>query len=101
MAEHALDAVAIPVAAEIAGDRLTAIGLGRDDRQDALHQQVFANGVTIIALVGEQDLGLGNGDRHQGIDGAIVGCLASGQDKAERASSIVAAGVDLARKAAA
>ncbi|SCW85002.1 hypothetical protein SAMN02927924_03354 [Sphingobium faniae] len=101
MTEHALDTVAIPIALEIARDRLTAIGLGRDDRQDALYQQVFANGVTIITLVGEQGLGLGDGDRHQGIDSAIIGSLATGQDEAERASLMVTAGMDLARKAAA
>lgn len=48
MAEHALDAVAIPVAAKVASNRLTTIGFGFDD-----------------------------GDRHQGIDSAIIGCWRS------------------------
>jgi hypothetical protein len=101
MTEHTLDSVAIPVTPKVAGNGFAAIGLGWDDRQDALHQQVFANGINIIPLVGEQSLGLGDGDRHQGIDSAIVGCSPGSQDEPERASLIVAAGVGFARKAAA
>lgn len=101
VAEHSLDAVVILVAAKVAGNGLTAIRLRRDDWQDALYQQVLANEVAIIALVGEQGLGFDDRDRHQGIDSAIIGCLHASQDEAERASLIVAAGVDFARKAAA
>lgn len=101
MAEHALDAVAVTIAAEVAVNGFAAIGLGRDDRQDAVHQQIFADSITVIALVGQQRLGLGDGDRHQGIDSAIVGRFTARQDEADRASLIVTAGVDLARKAAA
>jgi hypothetical protein len=90
LAEHALDTIPIPIAAKVAGNGRTAIGFGRDDRQDALHQQVFAKNVAIIALVGEQ-----------GLDSAIVGCFPGSQDEPESASLIVAAGVDFARKAAA
>lgn len=50
MTEHALDAVAIPVTPKVARNGFAAVGLGRDDRQDVLHQQVFANGITIIPL---------------------------------------------------
>lgn len=32
-----LDAVAVTIAAEVAGNGFAAIGLGRDDRQDAVH----------------------------------------------------------------
>lgn len=60
MATQALDTVTVPITAKFAGDGLTAVGLVRDDRQDALHQQVFAKRVTIIALVGEQGFGLGD-----------------------------------------
>ena len=63
MAEHALDAVAVTIAAEVAVNGFAAIGLGRDDRQDAVHQQIFADSITVIALVGQQRLGLGDGDR--------------------------------------
>lgn len=101
VAKHALDAVTIPVAAKVAGNGLVAIGLGRYDGQDAMYQQVLANDVAIIALVGEQGLGCDDGDRHQGIDDSIVGRLPASQDEAGRASLIVAAGVDLARKAVA
>lgn len=101
MAEHAFDAVAVTITPEVAGDGLATIGLGRDDRQYAAHQQIFANSIAVISFVGEQSLGLGGRDRHQGINGSIVGGFSAGQDEAERASLIVTAGVDLARKAAA
>lgn len=63
-----------------------------------LRKHVFANRINIINLVGEQGVRLRDGDRHQGIDGSIIGRLPAGQDEAERASLIVPAGVDLERK---
>lgn len=78
-----------------------AVRTGRDDRQDAPDQQAFPEAVTVIALVCQQPLGRGDGDRHQWLGGGVVGCLAAAQDEAERQSLIVTTGVDLARKAAA
>jgi len=101
VAEHALDAVTVAIAAEVAGDGLVPIGLWRDDRQDAVHQKVRSDPVAIISFVRQQGVGLGNGQCHEIVDRAIIGRLAAGQDEAERASLIVATGVDLARKAAA
>lgn len=101
MPEHALDAVSVTIAAKVTGNGFAAIGLGRDDRQDAVHQQIFADSIAVIALVGQQRLWRGNGDRHEGIDSTIIGCFTASQDEADRASLIVTAGVDLARKAAA
>lgn len=49
----------------------------------------------------EQCPGLGDRDFHQRFGGGVIRCFAAGQEKAERASLIVRAGVDLARKAAA
>ena len=78
-----------------------AIRARRDDRQDAPDQQAFPEAITIIALVREQRLGCGDGDRHQRFGSGVIGSLAAGQDEADRQSLIVAAGVDFARKAAA
>jgi hypothetical protein len=70
-----------------------------------VHQQGLAQGVTIIALVGEQGRGPWRRDRDQRVGSGVVRCLAAGQDKAERASLIVTSGPknpwDFARKAAA
>lgn len=101
LAEHALDPVAVLVALGVAGDHLTPVRLGGNDWKDAVHQQVCTHSVTVIALVGKQGLGRDSGERHEVIDCAVIRCFAYRQDEAERASLIVAAGVDLARKAAA
>ena len=99
--EQPLDLVAVPIAPEVASRRLTAVRLGRDDRQDAAPQQLFADGVAIIALVGELGVRLGHGHVEQRWHGTVIRDLAPGQDEAKRASLTVTAGVDLARKAAA
>lgn len=100
MPEYAPDTVTISISSEVTGDGLAPIDLGWDDWKDTLHQQILAHGITIMALIGEQSLRLDDRDRHQGIDSVIVRCFTAGQDKAQRASLIVTAGVDLARKAA-
>lgn len=100
-AEHALDAVAIPVAVEVAGDRRLAVGPRRDDRQNIMHQQGLANMVAVVAFVRQKSLGLGEWQGHKIINGAIVRGLPTGHDKAKRSSLIVTSGVDFARKAAA
>lgn len=56
--EHALDAVAVLVVQEIACNWLGAIGPRRDDRQDAMKEQVLAHGIAVIAFVGQQYAGL-------------------------------------------
>jgi hypothetical protein len=60
-AEEALNLVAIAVAPEVAGGGVAAVCLGRDDRQDAAPEQVFAHGITIVSFVGEQCFGLVTG----------------------------------------
>ena len=99
--EHTLDPVPVLIGAEVAGDGLFAVGLRRDDRQNALEQQAGADVVAVIALVGQHQLGLGDRQGDQVIDGFVVGGFAAGEDEAKRASLTVCAGVDFARKAAA
>lgn len=99
--EHALDAVAVPVATIVGMLGHLAVRAGRDDRQDASDQQAFPEAVAIITLVRQQRLGRSDGDLHQRLGSGVIRGLAAGQDEAERQSLIVAAGVDLARKAAA
>ena len=57
--------------------------------------------IAVIVFVGEQPFGFGQRQRHQVLDRAVIRCLTTGQDEAERTSLIVTAGVDFARKAAA
>lgn len=99
--EHALDAVTILVSQEVACNGLGAIGPGRDDRQDAVKEQVFAHGVAVIAIVGQQHARGGGRQRHQVFDRLIIQDFAAGQLEANRASLTVCASVDFARKAAA
>ena len=99
--EHPLDAVAVLVAPIVWMDWSFPVRPGRDDGQDAAHEQVFAEAVAIITLVGEQRLGVGQWQGHQVIDCGIIRSLAAGQDEPDRQSLIVTAGVDFARKAAA
>lgn len=100
-AEHALDAVAVFIAPVVRVGRDFPVRSWRDDGQNAVHEQVFAEPVAVVALVGEQRFRFGQWQRHKAIDGSVVRCLAAGQDKPDRQSLIVTAGVDLARKAAA
>lgn len=99
--EHALDAVPVPVSTDVAGDGFAPVGLWRDDRQDTAHQQVLPDRIAVIAFVGQQRVGLVDRQRHEVLDSAVIRRFAAGQDEAERASLIVAAGMDFARKAAA
>ena len=59
---------------------------------------------TVVAFVGEQPLGLCDGDRHQRIGSGVIRRFAPGQDEAKREVAIVASGPttlwDFARKAA-
>ena len=57
--EHSLDAIAVFVAAVVGMFGQLAVRAGRDDWQDAAHEQAFPEPVAVIALVGEQPLGLG------------------------------------------
>lgn len=54
MAEGALNAVALLVVAFVPADRGRAVGARRDDGADATLLEIVANGVGIVALVGEQ-----------------------------------------------
>jgi len=74
---------------------------GRNDRQNAAHEQVLAEPVAIVTFVREQRFGLWQWQGHEVIGSSVIRCLAAGQDEADKQSLIVATGVDFARKAAA
>ena len=101
LVEHALDPVPVPILPVVAGRRVPAVRLGRNDGQDALDEQAVPDIVTVISLVGDHGFGLAYIQIDQIGDGLEVRGFATGQREAERASLTVCAGVDLARKAAA
>jgi len=93
--------IAVAVAPEVAGKRLSAVRLGRDDQQDTAPKQVFADSVTVISFARKQGLGFGHGHVEQCGYGPVIRHFAACQDEAKRASLTVTAGVDFARKAVA
>ena len=93
--------IAFLVGSEVAGAQLSAVRLWRDDRQSTAPKQVFAKGVTVISLVGEQGLWFGHGHVEQRGNGPVIRHFAACQDEPKRASLTVTAGVDFGRKAAA
>lgn len=93
--------VAILVCLEVAGRRVFAVRFWRDDWQNAMDQQLLADSVAIVALVGEKQFGLANRNGQQIRNSTVIRSLPTGQDKAKRASLTVRAGVDFCRKTAA
>jgi hypothetical protein len=84
VADHALDAVAFSVDASVPADRGLAMGSRWDGGTDALLAERAADGIGVIALVGEQ-VGrtcLGKGD--YGFERRAVRRLAAGEMEDER-----------------
>jgi hypothetical protein len=61
LAEHALDAVSVPVAAIVGVLGHLAVRAGWDDRQDAPDQQTFPEAVAIYPLSASSPLGVATG----------------------------------------
>ena len=101
LVEETLDAVAYSVEQWIDRALNLAIALCRDDRIGAVEPRVLANGVAVIASVGEQRLGAIIVGLHQRIIGRCIMRFARREDEAERQTFAVGAGVNFARKAAA
>lgn len=66
-----------------------------------MKQQPLAEAVAVIALVSKERLWRWDRHDHQIIYGLIIRCFSADEDKAEKPSLIVTAGVDFARKATA
>ena len=54
MADHAFDAIAFTIERLVPADRLDAVGFRGDRRTDAIFLEPIANGVGVIAFVGEE-----------------------------------------------
>ena len=95
MAEHALDAVALPVQALVPADRGYAMRARRNDRPDAARLEIRADRVGVVALVAEE--GLGSLFRQIDQDFVIfaIRCLAAGEVEGERPTLGVSDAVNL------
>lgn len=73
--------------------RVLAVALGRYDGLDVGFRQLLANGVGILALVGQQRFDLVGDHPQQRREALDVVCLSACQDEAERAAFGIAAGM--------
>src|SRR5512135_1698095 len=90
MADQALDAVALSIDAAVPSDRGLAMGARRNGSADTLIAQSAADGVGVIALVGEQIGGAGFGERRHGFERRAVRRFAAGEmeDEGDAAAGI-------------
>lgn len=97
--EEALDKVPLPV--EPAGERkaLLAVGARRDVGPGILAGGGFANGVAVVAFVGEQRRALRQSFQ-QGLGFLAVVDLTAGQAQGDGTTVSINEGMDLAREAA-
>jgi len=84
MADHALDAVAFAVEPLVPADRRLAVGSRRDDGADAGVAQGLADGVAVVALVGDQIGRARFGERDDVFERRAVGRFAAGEVEDER-----------------
>lgn len=90
MADHALDAVALAVETLVPSDRGLAVGSRWDDGTDAIVAQALADGVAVVALVGEEVGGARFGERHHRFERRAVRRLAAGEVEGEGQASGIA-----------
>ena len=79
MTDHALDAVALPIELPVPADRRLAVRAWRDHGPDAGGMETVADGIAIVALVGDQVAGPCFGERTERFELRAVGRLAAGE----------------------
>lgn len=84
MTDHALDAVAFAIDAAVPTDGVGAMGPRRDHRANTALVERSANGVGVVALVGEQVGGARGCARGHGLERRAVRGLAAGEVEDER-----------------
>ena len=85
-AEGALDAVAQAVELLAISNRLRTVSPTRDHRSDAPSDEVVADRIAVVALVGEQRAGRVEWQRHQRVVALAVRRFAAGEMEAERSA---------------
>ena len=101
LGEAPLDEVSQGVEVAVDDGLGLAIALGRDDGGDAAIAQVGEDGVSVVALVAQQHLGLRAGLGHDRRVALDVGDLAAGEDHRDGQTQAVGLQMDLGREATA
>lgn len=101
LVEEALDLITPFVFGFVVRDRLTSVALCRNDGFDVGLGDLFANGISVITLVGEKRLDPVGDHPEQRRKALNVMRLSGGQDEAERAAFRIASGMKLGGEAAA
>lgn len=86
-AEGALDAVAQAIELPAVADRLCAVSPAGDHWRDAAGDEVVADRVAVVALVGDQRAGRVERQRHQRVVALAVRRFAAGEVEAERSAA--------------
>lgn len=97
--EETFDEIAFGVKREVAGALNPAVGLGRDDRDDAAHLEAADEAVGIVSLVGDHGFRLDLGGKRFGLGNVVD--LASGEADGERIAERIDDGMDLGGQSAA
>lgn len=84
MTDHALDAVALPIELPVPADRRLAVRAWRNHGPDAGVMETVADGIAIVALVGDQVAGPCFGERTERFELRAVGRLAAGEVEGKR-----------------
>ena len=87
MTDHALDAIALPVETLVPANGRFAVATGRDDGPDAARLEMVADGVAVVALVGDQVGGSRLGEGVEGFERRRVVRFAAGEVEREGESS--------------
>lgn len=85
-AECSFDAVAQAIEFSAVADRFLAVPAPRNDRLDAACDEVVADDVAVVALVGEQGAGRRIGQRHQRVVAFAVRGFAGREVEGERSA---------------
>ena len=99
LVEASFDHVAQGIDGGIDGQLDEPVALGRDHRDAAALLHVFANEVSVIALVGQQHLGCWPVGIHDRQITFVIGDFAAGQGKGYGQAQRIDAEMDLGRKA--
>jgi len=83
------------------GDRVASVAFGGYNRLDIGAGDLFANGVSVIAFIGEERLYPVGNHPEQRYKALVVVCLSGRQDEAERPPLRIAPGMELGGEAAA
>lgn len=95
MAEHTLDAIALPVEAPVPADRGDAMRARRNNRPDAARLEIGADRVGVVALVRKERVGRRLREIDQDFVVLAVRRLAAGEVEGERAAPGVGDTVNL------